>query len=441
MKKKINNLIDIIEYKYFEKFSLFLLLFWIISPIIEYLLGNGVEFKRDFYWVITINAIGLLGILEYCLFIYKEKKDKILNKHNFFPEICLLLLLVLSLISSIFSKNTLLSFMGESYRKEGLIVYIMYIGIMLSSSIIRDKKYIRVIAQIIILSAVFITLLPLFKRNFTFIHFSNIYFNTNHYGYFLMISVMLSIFMFIDNKGIKRVIYGIIYFFLLYILIRDDTFGCYLAITITLLVLFIYVLVRKEKRIITLMAILVFIITSFFVSHYDIKIGERVNFTNTRGIILKNFKSLFSDTSKIINKEETTIEELNSVGSRRGVLWKEAFNYTLEHPLIGGGMECLGEYYAKCKECNNDRPHNVILQFSSFIGIPGTIIYIVFIVYLALKGLKRLKSDSVKMMIYFTSMCYFISSMFGNSMYYTSPYFMILLGLLIGINRFKIEND
>ena len=32
----------------------------------------------------------------------------------------------------------------------------------------------------------------------------------------------------------------------------------------------------------------------------------------------------------------------------------------------------------------------------------------------------------------FSVIAYVISAMFGNSMYYTSPYFMILLGLLIG---------
>ena len=46
--------------------------------------------------------------------------------------------------------------------------------------------------------------------------------------------------------------------------------------------------------------------------------------------------------------------------------------------------------------------------------------------------------DVINFMVYVTAMCYFISSNFGNSMYYTSPYFMILLGFLIGMSGKKI---
>ena len=441
MRKEIDALIDLIKYKYFEIFSLITLSFWTISPFVEFLLGNRVEHKIDFYWVMIIKIIGLLGIIEYFVYLYKQKKDGLLKKNNYFPEILILIMLFLSIVSSILSKDPTLSFVGDLYRKEGLIVYIMYIGFMLSSSIIKEKKYIKIIAQTIIFSAFFITLIPLFRYNFTYTSFTNIYYNSNHYGYFIMISIMLSIFMFMDSNGIKRIIYGIIYVFLLYILIRNNTFGCYLAVSVTLIVLLGYVFIKKEKRLITIFVLLIFVLTSFFVSHYDIKVGERIDFRSTKGLVLNNFLSLFSDTATILNNNATQ-NETDSVGTHRGLLWKEAFNYTLKHPLIGGGMECLAEYYQEVKEKKNtnyynDRPHNVILQFSSFIGIPGALVYLTFIFYLALKGLKRIKCDTIKMMIYFTSMCYFISSMFGNSMYYTSPYYMILIGLLIGINRYK----
>ena len=55
--------------------------------------------------------------------------------------------------------------------------------------------------------------------------------------------------------------------------------------------------------------------------------------------------------------------------------------------------------------------------------------------YVALSNLIIMQKDTMNIMIFCTAMCYFISSMFGNSMYYTSPYFMILLGLLISFNR------
>ena len=133
----------------------------------------------------------------------------------------------------------------------------------------------------------------------------------------------------------------------------------------------------------------------------------------------------------IVKNDETT--GVNRAGSGRGLLWKGAIKYTLEHPLIGGGMECLYQYYLDNGITYNDCPHNVILQISSFIGIPGALVYLTFIGYLGLSLLNKLKKDNVKIMIYVSAMCYFISSLFGNSMYYTSPYFMILLGFLISM--------
>ena len=104
-------------------------------------------------------------------------------------------------------------------------------------------------------------------------------------------------------------------------------------------------------------------------------------------------------------------------------------------------MECLKEYYANDSKTYNEhyssRPHNIILQVAAFIGIPGAIIYISLILYIAISNLIIMKDNPIHITIYLTAMSYFISSMFGNSMYYTSPYFMILLGLLIGFNRYN----
>ena len=79
------------------------------------------------------------------------------------------------------------------------------------------------------------------------------------------------------------------YIFILYLLIRNNTFGSYLAIVITLLFLFIYSIIKKYNRINVIMVIILFTLTSFCVSHYDIKIGEKIYFESTKGIVLKNF--------------------------------------------------------------------------------------------------------------------------------------------------------
>ena len=79
-----------------------------------------------------------------------------------------------------------------------------------------------------------------------------------------------------------------------------------------------------------------------------------------------------------------------------------------------------------------DRPHNLILQLLTTSGLPGCILYMSAVGIILIRGLKNIdmKNDLLVVCL-FTSIVYLISSMFGNSMYYTSPYFYIILGFLM----------
>lgn len=437
MKDLYNKALSSIKYSDLSFFSFVLLSIWAVSPIVEYILKNFSNNGYTRFFTFNIYFIGILGITEYIIYIYKKKKDKSFDIKKMIPQILILVLLFLSLVSSIFSDNPHLSFFGEIYRKEGLFVYIMYIGFLLAASVIDDKKYIRRLFKIIVFSAVFITVMPLFRSDFSYYQFINIYHNTNHYGYFLMISTMLAAFLYIDSVGIKKVIYLLSYVLILNMLICNNTFGCYLAIVISLLFSLIYSLITKFKRVDTITIIVVFLLISFLVSHFNIRIGERMPYYDTNSIIHDNITELSNDVKTIVNQKDETI--VGNVGSGRGLLWKTAWEYTLKRPIVGGGMEAL-IYYYNSNGIFMDRPHNIMLQFSSFIGIPGALVYLSLIIYLAITNLKRIKDDTVNYIIYVTAMCYFISSNFGNTMYYTSPYFAILLGFLISM-RFSAETN
>ena len=423
--------------KYLELLSFIILMMWAISPLVEYIFKNKLFGLYTHYFTFIIYVIGFLGFICYAFYFTKLVKTKKASIKQFIPEILLGILLLISIISTILSENPQLSLLGEKYRREGLYVYIMYIGFILAASIIKDSKYIKYLFFCMIAICLLITINPLFNSRFTYYSFSNIFRNTNHYGYYLMINVMLSIFMFINSANkIKKIVYALIYIFFLYLLIRNDTFGSYLAVLATLLFLLVYAIIKKWKVLDVLIIIFTFVATSFAVSVFDIKIGERLYFEDTRNIISKNFYFLRKDINDMVDGDGNVDK---SAGSYRIVLWKNAWKYTLKHPLFGGGMECLRNYKMSDEEGlymkYNTRPHNVMLQVSSFIGIPGAIIYLVLIIYIAISNLIILKNNSVHIMVYCTAACYFLSSLLGNSMFYTSPYFMILLGLLIGFNR------
>lgn len=428
----MKNFINKIKDEYLEKLSFILILLWTTSPIIVYTLKRFLIKQANEYFVYILYITGIIGLLSYIIYFINLKEK---NKKKFIPELLIIILLIISIISSILSKNPLLSIFGENYRKEGLIIYIMYIGILLTASTIKKKEYIAYIFKSIIISGLYISILPFTEKYFTYNHtLTNIFHQFNHYGYYLMINTMLSAFFILDNKKNKKIFYSLTFIFFTYLLVRNNTFGCYLSILISLTFLFIYSIVKKYKRFNIIIIILLFIITSFATSHYDIKIFEKVKHKNTKGTVSSNLQTFSKDINNILKNDK---KEINKVGTGRGQLWKEAINYTLKHPIFGGGMECLKEYYKKKGVTYNDRPHNSILQVSSFIGIPGAIIYITLILYIAISNIKLLNQDILHITTYFTAMSYFISSLFGNSMYYTSPYFMILLGLLISFNHSK----
>ena len=438
MKKIYNKLESFLNYKNLEFFSYILLILWSISPIVEYIVKKFIRSYYTHYFVDIIYLIGILGIIEYIIYVYKKKHDNDFNIKKLIPQILILVLLFLSIISSLLSEDPVLSIFGDAYRKEGLLVYIMYIGFVLMTSTIKNEKNIKSIINMIIISAIFISVVPLFGEDISCYHFSNIYHNSNHYGYFLMISCVLSGFMFIRCIGIKKIIYLLGYIILLYMLIRNDTFGCFLSIIIVLLFSFVYSLIKKNKRIDIAILIVTFILTSFITSYYDIELGPRKIPSDKSGIVSKNMYILSKDINAFFDNNDK--ERFDKTGTGRGQLWKYAGKYIIKNPIVGGGMECLKKYYSD-NNITIDRPHNIILQVAAFIGIPGAIIYIILILYLAIGNLKFLKIDSIYFVIYVTAMCYFISSNFGNSMYYTSPYFMILLGFLISmkINNYKTK--
>ena len=89
------------------------------------------------------------------------------------PLILITLLFLLAIISTMFAHNKNIAIMGENYRQEGLVKYFLYIGFILSGSIIKNKKYIFNIIKVILLSSVFVVILPSFNIQNTLNMFNN----------------------------------------------------------------------------------------------------------------------------------------------------------------------------------------------------------------------------------------------------------------------------
>ena len=78
------------------------------------------------------------------------------------------------------------------------------------------------------------------------------------------------------------------------------------------------------------------------------------------------------------------------------------------------------------------RSHNLILQLAGTIGIPGMLLYVAGVTIIFFQSLRYFKVwDMYNYIGMFVMVSYLISSLTGNSGFYTSGYFYIFVGFVV----------
>ena len=480
-----------------------LLAIWMLIPVFKDLkLTSAFTFRYEYIYMMIVGVIGGIFLI---LDIYNnfEKKE---YKKEILPIIFFTIFMIWTLVSTVCSPNVNTALYGTAYRREGYITYLTYAGFFSCAFLVKSKENRRELVNMFVVSALLNIIIVLLynkgigtgvfnRRNLgvtSFYHF-------NHYGYYLLLATVSANFLFITEKNkIMKIWYLILYSFLLYYLIINDTFGCYLALIVTLILYTIYCIYHKKNRSLAILSIIIFILMSLLNKQ-------------TRRITQTNVEDMFVDIKKIINviqvnhnekdetnntitnqkmtnnkKKEITIattnkkanvtktQELTNVttnkkmnntnikeennkakdevlslaekaGTGRLDLWINGIKFFLERPILGYGPDNLGAKYKEVEireeDRNQDRPHNLLIQLATTSGIIGLVTYVSAIGIILIRALKRMKmEDDVHVISFFVVIAYLISAMFGNSMYYTSPYFFIFLGLLMSENIIRIKN-
>ena len=119
----------------------------------------------------------------------------------------------------------------------------------------------------------------------------------------------------------------------------------------------------------------------------------------------------------------STAQEVNSVGSGRGVLWKYALTIIKQNPIFGVGVNNV--YVAV---------HNAYLQIAMYTGIVGLILYIL---PLASRTITMIKSagnlDAVQKISLFMAMSYIISAFFGLTVAACFPCNLLKLTVIVSL--------
>lgn len=254
---------------------------------------------------------------------------------------------------------------------------------------------------------------------------TSIFYNINHYGYYLVLAIICAMGLFIYEKSrIKSAAWLIAALFNIWVLIDNNTFGCYIAVFAGLIAFTYFFIAREKKKfnIKTIIPIISFVLLSVCLSPFY-NIG-------------KNFFSLNEDISKFADEDQDT----STAGSGRWTLWVQTVEHIKNKPVFGYGPEGLiGKFTAKVKDNSGaeqiqvsfqDRPHNEYLQHAAFMGLPALIFYLAALVMLFLNRIKNIKNIPAVVLIAGCAVTgYAVSAFFGNTMYYTAPFFFILLGM------------
>jgi len=359
------------------------------------------------------------------------------------------------------------SWNGCNNLKDGYFSFLFYATVVVDVILLgnNSEKMKKWILRVMMLAMTIIAFLTFFNlKNTAFMagdmpYKRAIFHNSNHYGYYLSIGVILCATMFMKEKnwyfkGLALIGYVVS----LYMAIMNNTFGAYLGILFSIVALTIYSFVYGISNILSaseentvkgkLELLKVMIITGVFVffSVTICAVGEE------KPIVAKNFETTLrdvgiwvdvakseseesKDNTEIKIEENSTSEAIANTGSGRGEVWVGVFHLIKQKPIFGWGLENLLQAFYDQLDINEGRTHNLILQLMGTTGIPGMLLYMVAVIAIFVRCLKRIKTwNSLEYITMFCFISYMVSSMFGNSAFYTSPYFMIILGILITAN-------
>ena len=340
------------------------------------------------------------------------------------PFVFFLAVMFLMVISTCINGFTPKALHGDVYRNESLFAFLMYFGIYYFCCSVIGRKKIKVLLEYLFVFVTFsvngtvlFATYVLNNRAFYTDELLGIFSQFNHYGYYLLLTIVLSSALtLLETNRVLKCICFLNFVSGTVLLIINNTFGCFLSCIAALIFSVIAVSVYRRKFSwgaagMLLMFLLITFLMSFWMTTF---------FSNL--IWLKN------DIAAISSGDE---EQLAYAGTGRWALWRETVQSIRERPLFGWGVEGIQDrLYIASGIYQNNRPHNEYLQYAAFFGVPAALLYLCGLFSLLCAAWKNRRiTDGYSVAALCTAAAYLCSALFGNTMHYTAPYLFIFLGL------------
>ena len=305
---------------------------------------------------------------------------------------------------------------GHPYMYESIYSYISYpLVFFFCGMMLKRETQRRFLLYALLFSSLPVNALALVNEWVTKITLFNgsgvcaVFHNSNHYGYYLAITIIPAALLVVYEKKLwLRIFSAFCAVLATVMLIINNTLGAFLAVLFTLLLFLVYnfCIVKKNKKLALFLLGAFLLVTALMSIRYT---------TVTRSVA-----TLKSDIGKVIADPL----ESDRAGSGRWKIWKNTVLHMGESPWFGFGVEGLLNTY------HVGTPHNELLQYAAFFGIPTCVLYVLACALILLRVLKNCKKlDKTTMICFFACICYLASSFFGVAIYYTTPFIYIFLGL------------
>jgi len=246
------------------------------------------------------------------------------------------------------------------------------------------------------------------------------FYNSNHAGYFLMMSAMVvSALLALSKRKSNCVVFAVLCAFSLWLVIVNDTFGVYIAafVTLALLTVFAWIRTRKSEHFVrSCIPVVLLVVLSVIVTLTGSK------------TVLSNIINLKNDIQDISSENE----DAHNAGSGRWELWVATADMISDRPLIGYGPDNVNSEYEK-RNLDMSRAHNEYLEHPLNCGIPFAVFYLSGIFYIVFRRVRNMRtySDARKYLVpLMVCVGYMISAFTGVFLFYTACHFFVMLSLL-----------
>lgn len=343
-----------------------------------------------------------------------------------FEEKIIISFLITMLISTIFSNFKNIAFWGNNFRKEGFIMFCIYIllFILTINFININKKIKRIILFLPNIMAIY-SIIEFYGYS-PLKQYLNVVVlepaamgtvgNRNFYSTYLLIFLILNFSLYILKGKKENLINSTIQFTSLICALSRS---CWVAFFIVSIIggIFIYKDKQKMKR-----ALSIFILFS--------SIFLILNITSSK-LLSSRVESLVDST---VNVNETS-------GSGRILIWKIVGELIFQNPILGEGPDTLREsinmyipdrmdYFQSISIFQIDKAHNEYLEYWASSGILTMILYITLIIVIGKNILINI--DKIKYKVLFlVFIAYVVQAFFNISMPSVAPIWWIFLGYCV----------